>query len=471
MYRRLRNLIVIGSLLILAAGVFRYRLEHGPLITREEQTATAIEDTTIIGRGDILVTVSASGTISPAERLPMFFPVPGTVAEVLVEEGDAVQAGQTLARLETQDLELALQDAELALELQQIALDALTSEPREEEVAAAQAAVYAASAQLALAQEPPDSRNERIARLQLELARNQLWQAQLQRDQANVAAQFGIPLGEQASQAEATVHRAEYEVSIAEQQLEQAQNATANAANVAAASAALVNAQASLDRLLEGADERDVEIANARLQTAYLAVELARYQLEQAALEAPFSGIVAAVNLVVGEAPPTTAPAIELIDASTYYIDLAVDEIDIAQVEVGQPVQIALDALPDETVTGVVTRIGSVGTDLGGVVTYTVRITLDETEVPVRVGMTATATIIVDEARDVIRVPNRYVRLDRRTQQAFVTVRQPDDTLEEVEIQLGRRNETFSEVLGGLSEGEEVVLLPRSAFNPFSFAP
>lgn len=469
MYRRVRNVIIVGSLLILAAGLWRFRLERGPF--RAGRTETPIEESAFARRGDLLVTVSAAGSISPQQRLALFFPLPGVVAEVLVEQGDSVQEGQVLARLETEELELALRDAELALALQQIALDALTAAPREVDVEGAEAAVYAAGARLALAQEPPDPSSERIALLQVELARNRLWQAQLQRDQARLASDFGLPLGGQLAQAEAAVSQAEYEVRIAEQQLAQAQNPTPNNTDIAAARAALVSAQAALERLLEGPSERDVEIVSAQLQSAHLAVELGRHQLEQAVLTAPFDGVVAQVNLTAGEPPPAAAPAVELIDPGSYYIDLAVDEIDIAQVAVGQRVEIILDALPDQPVVGTVTRVDSVATELGGIVTYGVRVTLGETDVPVRVGMSATATIVVDEARDVIRVPNRFIRLDRRTQQAYVTVRRPDGSLEDVEVVLGRRNETFSEVVSGLGVGDEVVLLPRGSFDPFSFGP
>jgi dTDP-4-dehydrorhamnose 3,5-epimerase-like enzyme len=52
-----------------------------------------------------------------------------------------------------------------------------------------------------------------------------------------------------------------------------------------------------------------------------------------------------------------------------------------------------------------------------------------------------------------------------------VIVRRPGGELVEVAVDLGRRNETFSEIKGGLSEGEEVVLLPRSFFNSFGFGP
>lgn len=480
MYRRLRNGVVVGSLLILVAAFVRVRYLGQPgLLERIVQPGPAevkIEATAQVERGDIRVVVSATGMIEPNRRLPMFFGATGTVAEVLVDEGQDVHAGDVLARLETQDYEFAVRDAELAFQLQQIAYDGLTGEPRPEDLAAAEAAVNAAGAQVAAAAELPPDSGERMAALQLELARNQLWQTQLQRDQSALLQGLNLPVSIPGlvvapAQAEASVSRSEYDVQIAEQQYAQAQNAEPNQANLAAARAGLLNAQANLDRLTSGADEVDLAIADAQLQMAYLGVALARYQLEQASLTAPFDGRVARLNLVVGEAPPTTNAAVELIDTSSYYIDLAVDEIDISQVAVGQTVEVLLDALPNQPVPGRVSRVDEVGLDLGGVVTYRVRVTLEQAAAAIRVGMSATATIVVDEVSDVLRIPNRFITLDRRTQRAFVTVQDADGTVEQIEVRLGKRNETYSEILAGVNEGDELVLLPRSFLSAFGVAP
>lgn len=492
MYRRLRNWFVVGALLILAAGFARYRMDQGMALLQfggPVEETTQIEDATMVDRGDIIVNVSATGSIIPRHRLAMVFALPGKVAEVLVSEGDSVAAGQLLARLDTSQLAIALEDAGLVLELQQIAFDALTAEPREEDLAVARAAVYAASTQLTAAQAVPDPRGEEISRLQYEISLNQLWQAQLQRDSVQetideiedlkqqsvpeiapgVSAQISIPAPPSIRPLESGIDQAEYGVAIAQQQLLQAQNVTASNASIAAASSSIVSAQAQLDRLLDGADETTLAIADAQLQQAYLSVELARHQLSQAELEAPFDGVVTAVNLAEGEMPPATRAAIELLDDSVYYIDLAVDEMDIASVQIGQPVELELDALPEFRVVGQVTRVDRVATDLGGLITYTVRVTLDPSDAPLRVGMSATASIVIDEALDVVRLRNRFIRIDRRTQQAFVVVRQPDGSLQEIEVVLGRRNDTYSEIVSGLTEGAEVVLLPRTGLTDFGF--
>jgi HlyD family secretion protein len=225
-----------------------------------------------------------------------------------------------------------------------------------------------------------------------------------------------------------------------------------------------VAARAQLERLLNGPSALDLQIADVQLQSAQLSLERARADLSRAVLRAPFDGVVARQNLVAGELPPSGA-ALLLIDPSGYFVDVAVDETDIAAVQLGQTVRFTLDALPQAGITGKVTRIAAAPVRVGQLVTYAVRITLDPTEAPVRVGMTATATIVVSELRDVLTLPNRFIRIDRATQRAFVTRERPGG-FEEIEVTLGLRNETISQITGGLEKGERVVLLPRETFNP-----
>jgi multidrug efflux pump subunit AcrA (membrane-fusion protein) len=93
------------------------------------------------------------------------------------------------------------------------------------------------------------------------------------------------------------------------------------------------------------------------------------------------------------------------------------------------------------------------------VVTYLVTINIDESAAAsLRPGMSASAAVTVDELDGVLVVPNWAVRLNRETGEAFVLIRRPDGTIEEVVVETGLRNEQLSEVISGLSEGDVVVL-------------
>lgn len=435
-----------------------------------------VEEETIVQIGNLTVTVGATGTVSPVQQVPLVFELSAPVAEVYVQEGDVVQAGDVLARLNVPDLEAAVTNAQIALAAQQASYDALIAPPRDVDIAAAEANLAAAQAQAAAASLGPDASQVEIARLQTEIARNQLWQAQLQRDlsaaiaqeAANRAAAFGLPapaVPNPADNVSPLVEQAENSVALADVTYQGRVDQPADVAALSSANAQVVAAQVQLDRLLNGPTELQLQVAQTNLQIAQLALEQAQAALNRAVLVAPFDGVIAQNALTVGEFPPQGA-AFQLINTSSFYVDVSVDETDIVKVEVGQPVELVLDALPDARISGTVTRVAVTPLQAGQLVTYIVRVTLEPSSQPVRAGMTATATIIVNELRDVLIVPNRFIRIDRTTQQAFVTIVTDAGELENVPVMLGVRSETESQILGGLEAGQRVVLVSRSSFNP-----
>jgi HlyD family secretion protein len=454
--------VIVLSLLVIAGLQF---VQSQPAPSDE---AELVQDRTEVSREDLLVTVSATGTLTPIRQIALVFETSGIVQEVLVEDGEPVRAGDMLARLDTTDLEAALRDAEIALETERVAYEALLAPPRAEDIAAAEAALNAARAQLGAAAQGPTAEEIEIARLQVELARNNLWQQQMNRDGVlEIPPEFRGPFANvEEVQLNSGLQSLDYEIFIAEQELEELQNPPRNSREISTANAELVSAEVALERLLAGPSEMERQLADIDLRMAELAVEQARVNLSRAALVAPFDGVVAATNLVVGETPPAQDAAIELINPTSYFIDLPIDETDIVSVQVGQSVELAFDALPGVRLAGRISRVSVTPTVVGQLVTYDARVTLDPTDEPVRVGMSATATIVVRELPDALVLPNRFIRIDRETQQAFVTIQNTGGTFEEVPVMLGLRNETRTQIVSGLQAGQEVVLLRRETFNP-----
>jgi HlyD family secretion protein len=150
-----------------------------------------------------------------------------------------------------------------------------------------------------------------------------------------------------------------------------------------------------------------------------------------------------------------------LTDLSEYHLDVMVDEIDIGRVAVGQPVTITLDALPGETLSGEVTQIADTALPEALVVSYLVTVRLNPTDAPLRAGMTANADLVTERRDNVLLVPNRFIRIDRNTGQTYVD-KVSGGQASPVEIQTGLRDETHSEVLAGLEEGDVVALVQES---------
>ena len=381
------------------------------------------------------------------------------MSEILGSEGQPVKAGTVLARLNTDDLELAVRQAENALAIQQLVYSQ-TIAPAADDLATAQANLASASANLKQLQGNPDPLQLQIARLQADNANETRYQVQLQWDKVKDAPVGGAAIDTLKSQYAQAVIASQ----IAELQYEMVKRG-GNSAQIAAARAQAVQAQSALNKL-EG-DQRTRALAEAQLHQAELALEQARLRLKNAALTAPFDGTVSQINLAVGQQAGASAlqPAVVIADLSSYHIDVGVDENSIGALTEEQPVVITVDALPDQTRTGRVDRIAPTASSVGGIVSYKVVISLDQTDQPVRGGMSANVEIVTQTHENVLVVPNWTIRVDRATGKAYVNVRR-DGKIQEVEIVTGLRNANESEVLSGVNEGDELVVTQQSGL-PF----
>ena len=224
----------------------------------------------------------------------------------------------------------------------------------------------------------------------------------------------------------------------------------------------LITAQDNLQTLLDGPDAQDIRIAQAQVRQAQLNVLQAEQNHANARLVAPADGIVSSVSVHAGEQAVTGAPAVILTNLDRLKLVVLVDEIDVREIALGQSVTVRVDALPNTDITGVVSEIAPTASDVGGVIAYAVTIVPNGDDAPLRAGMSATAIITTAQVDDVLMVPNRYIQLDRDSGRAYV-YRMVDGVPVLQEVDLGLRNERASQVLAGLTDGDEVAFITRSA--------
>lgn len=505
--------IIVGIILLLVVGYFvvRQQQQSAESATLEILREAAVE------RGQVTATVNAVGSIEPESLVSLTFGLGGTIQQVNVVRGQPVTVGDVLATLNTDELALAVQQAQDALHIQELTLQQrLNAEPSaatlasgEADMAAAAANVTVAQANLASAEAAVLQANAQkaqllagatpgqIAQSEANLAAAQLAQKNAQELYNQTIECFTGPTGyevcpglgapEEAARAalqnanaslaaaEATLQDVQTSARPADIQLADAAIANAQAGvqaaqgNVQAAEANLARAQAAYDRLLEPPNENEIAIVEAQVAAAQTNLDLAMLRLAQSQIVAPIAGTVANVIVHEGELAAPGAPAITVVNEEAFHITVSVDEIDIDEIALGQEVAVSVDALPDTAVSGTITEIAPTSATSGGVVTYLVTINIDSTQAEtLRPGMSANASIVVDEVDDVLIVPNWAIRLNRETGQAFVNLQQADGTIEEVVVETGLRNEQFSEVLAGLSAGDTVVLTnDREGFNIF----
>lgn len=449
MFSRRNILVGIVVLGLIAGGVYYWQ--------QQQQAAEAARQAAIrqvaAERGDIFATVSATGNLVPQAQVNLFFAstTPALITQVTVVLGQTVNKGEVLATLDTAELELALAQAEHSLASAQLTLEQLTAPPRPEDVAVAEANVKVAKARVYQASQGISENDEQIALLNLRLAQNALDQTYALMEQFEEQGRWDKKNALQ-SQADQQVQAAK----IANLRYQATQNPH-GFGPVATALAGVEQAQAALDVLLSGPSAEDVEIAELRVSQAEAALQVAKNNLAEAQIVAPFDGVVAAVNIRAGEPANNALPAMVLADVSHFYLDVAVDEVDVARVVVGQGVTVTLDALPNALLAATVEKIAPTATTTQGVVSYLVRLGLAETDAPLRGGLTATGAIVVAEARNVVLVPNWAIRRDRQTGEAFVGFLR-NGVIEEVAVTLGLRDETFSEIISGVNAGDVIAV-------------
>jgi len=148
-------------------------------------------------------------------------------------------------------------------------------------------------------------------------------------------------------------------------------------------------------------------IENLRLQREAAAKELedAIQQRENLIIVAPCDGVVASIDVAEGDEIVSGTLIGSILEGEDMNLTIAVDELDVVSVEIGQPVEITIDALSSLKIDGEVYKIAPVGTNSGGVTSYDVELTFDAEGTGVRSGMNATGEIQVASADDVLYVP------------------------------------------------------------------
>lgn len=366
----------------------------------------------------VAAVVSASGKVLPSRWANLSFRSGGPVAELDVQAGDKVKAGDVIARLDDLDAKLAVAQAEATLAIAQAQLAEMKAGARPEQIAvseqavkAAEAQVAGASAQLAQLQAGPRSADLAAAEAAVTKAASDLTFAQQAYDGVvegrATAKEYGIPgggLGRYEEQMRAQLEAIRSAHDVAQKRLAQLKaGATKNEldaarANVAAAQAQKNSAQAQLDLLKAGATKEQIAVAEANVKQAQVALDSAQAQLEKLQLVALYNGTIGTVFVRRGEMITSGQPIVTLGDLGSLRVETTdLSETDVARVREGQPVKITFDALPGKTLTGKVTRIAPMSTPGQSGVNYAVTVELDQMDPALRWGMTAFADVQIGQ--------------------------------------------------------------------------
>ena len=349
--------------------------------------------------------VSATGVIVPAQWVRLSAAGAGNVAEVFVNEDDVVEKGRTLIRLiGAEKLQAAIAAANLELAAAQRALDDLYKDP---ELRLARANQTVVDARLAIrdAERRVKSLAKASSQADIDQARSV---ATLAKDKLDKARKDYKPYENKPEDnltRAALLNRKAQAEQLYDAAIRRLNNllGTANELDLAEAESDLELARAQLaqaERLAElyqkGPDPADISLAEERVANAKAQLTAAEAAAADLSITAPFAGTVSELNIHPGEWVAPGQNILLLSDLGHLRIETTdLSEIDVARVQVGDPVKITFDALPEVNVTGKVTQISSKAAQGAGV-NYKVEIELDEVPEALRWGMTAFVDIEVE---------------------------------------------------------------------------
>lgn len=235
---------------------------------------------------------------------------------------------------------------------------------------------------------------------------------------------------------------------IAAEQLEQAQRIELNAKT------ALTRAQLVADSLAAGSTEEQL------LQQRIVSAEA---ELAKTRIYAPFVGRVQTRNVEPGDLVQPSKVLLEIarsdglapdgVASDGLEVVVALDEKNFAPLKLQQPVQLIADAWPEQTVPGVVSFIAPAVDSSRGTIDVHISVLSDDSNF--LQGMTVSANIIAAERERTLVLPNDYLLIGSAGQPQVL--RWQDGAVRSLDVQLGLRNMTHSEILSGLAEGDVVV--------------
>ncbi|MEW5718728.1 MAG: efflux RND transporter periplasmic adaptor subunit [Chloroflexota bacterium] len=451
--------IFVSLVLIILSGWLGYASVNWspninlPLAAASPTPSTQTRTVTVT-RGDVRQVLTVPGSVVASRQQKMGFTASGKLMEVTIRAGDTITKGQTLARLDTEPLKLAVAQAQANLDAKQAALDKLKQGATSSDLASANAAVR--DAQVAV----------QNAQYNLTVTQKSDTVSKNVREREYEANWYEVNYGEMLKkyeQGKIDKDRLDVEYNnllTAKERLETARTQAAlslNQANqqVASAQETLRKAEANLADLKAGATTADLKAAEANLQSAQLALKEAEVDLAGAVLLAPFDGKVLSVTAQTGDIVSENASFITIADMTKLEVEATIGQADVIQVQPGQSAAITFDARPGETFTGKVNYLVPTKASSSGAVNYTLYVAIDQPPPGLLPGMTADADVIVAERKNVLTLPRRSIRA-RANATISLQVVQDGRTITR-SVGIGIVGDLSVEILSGLQEGDRVV--------------
>jgi len=406
---KIKGRFLFFIIVLVLIGLVAFRVVSNLNQTKEEnlpadgitQERVIPVQTTRVKEGDMKSFLTVTGLVEPAETVKINAKVMGQVKEVLVSEGEEVQKGDTLIRLDDEQISLQVAQANATLDSAKASLDKVRAGARPQEIKQAEAAMQQAKINL-------DSAEESFQRMEKLFSEGAV--SEQQYDQA----------------------KGQFEIAQAQHQ----------------------SAKERYELIKEGASEEDIKVTQAQVRQAQSALEIAEAQLDNTIIRAPIGGKVTAILAKTGEMISSAVPILTILDVSELYVKSGISEKDIASVKVGQEVEILIDAFPQIQFRGEIATKGVAVDPQSKTLEIRIKIIDPETEIPP--GVFARANILIEKKAYTLIIPD--TALTRKKDGLFVFVVN-GETVEKRTVTTGITRNKQVEILQGLQKDEEIVIL------------
>ena len=447
------GIVAVGTLTV---GSISYFLNRG----KQDYNLEAL--TVPVKQENLQVTIEASGTVQPIQSVNVSPKTSGRLEELYVEQGDQIEKGQPIGKMENDQFQAQLERFQSNLEEVQARLAEAKAGSRIEEIEQARASLEQAKARLA---EAKARIPENIAQLafQVESAQSRFELAQERLNRNEQLLTEGAIAQDRFDEVRNEYRNAQAALAEARNRLQEARNT--DRPEIQRLEAEVAQARANLQQLERGSRQEEIDRLEASVRSAKAQLKEAEIQVQDTLIEAPFAGIVTQKYATEGAfVTPTTSASSTAAATSTSVIALAeglevlakVPEVDVTPLKKGQSVEIVADAFPDRVFNGEVKLIAPEAVVEQNVTSFEVRIDLLSGLKQLRSGMNVDVTFLGEELEKTLVIPTVAVVTQEGKTGVIVVNEEEKATFQPVTLGLTIDNQT--QILEGLDSNDRVFI-------------
>lgn len=390
----MKKFIIIVLIIVVPLAIYIFKKKYKKVIPKVE-TVNVVQDT-------FYSNLDVSGTVQSFNKVKIFSKIAGKVNFFPAKEGSFIYKGQTVATLDASDLYPQLKQAQINLQAAQIKFKQLQNGSRKEEIAST------------------DANKE---------------QAQLRLEQAEKEYNRILKLYEEGAIPYSQLESVKLNFDLAKKQLAQIQEQK---------------------KIVENkAQPLDFDLAKTQISQAQTQIQLIQQQISQTRIHSPITGTLIQKFTEAGEVTTPQTPLGIIADLNSLYLEANVDETDLSKIKAGMKANIKLDAYNDEDFYGIISYISNNSLNIqekGN--TFLIKITLYKSKLPLKIGMSGDAEILLHKKENCLLVPIDAVFEENGKKYVF---KLSGDIIQKKQVIVADENEEFTQIKNGLNKDEVIV--------------